>query len=698
MRRFGRATRALATFATAALALSTFTACAPATFNVRASRAYSNEEAFPEAVIDRTEDLLATRELAFRFFDSTAYSPADDWVTQLALDGKAGDDAKKKISSAPPYQSGELEIPIVKIYRVHLEGVRNGTKEPRKFPAAYPSVLDALAALAPGAKDLRTAWLDYDKTTAAHARALVMETHLREDAAKAAAAAPPGTVLPDPPELVTAKTTTVKADEDAKRATATLMAALDAVAQADLSDPVRDRIARDGLGVLSVALRTTLEGQALVPVVRKQAARAIQFAQRDLFVSRPADLAGHLGLAEVPARMLEVETRSAEDVAVLERTTRELEAHLMVPRDKTSGFVYRQSIVDQVVGVQWDSVRVHGKLDGEVLFFNQVGTGGLSGDYTGRTRRLEYAVKPIAMAGGRVAVSFDWLHMQNAATLNGSFTTDRFFGANGDIQSSGSLGEQLGLKGLASDVLDIGAGLAGVRTRLKTATFTAGEVRDIAVDRATGRDLATTAKAPLQLAYTQLDVGYDVAFLLPPETVGKYWIEEVLVGFRYMNYRLPRILYELKDVAPPGSDAQDFRFDRQSSAQTLTSRYYMGGGTFRFGQGEGRTISLFGDLGLYGGAGPTAYTFDNGNVEKPVALVFDGSFGLGGRLRLTPRNLRFRVLLEAQYHGELIYQTVISNLRATETANGTQYSVGKKVDFGSVDIYHGPRIQIVGVF
>jgi hypothetical protein len=85
-------------------------------------------------------------------------------------------------------------------------------------------------------------------------------------------------------------------------------------------------------------------------------------------------------------------------------------------------------------------------------------------------------------------------------------------------------------------------------------------------------------------------------------------------------------------------------------------------------------------------------------VEKPVALVFDGSFGLGGRVRLTPRNLRFRVLLEAQYHGELIYQTVISNLRATETANGTQYSVGKKVDFGSVDIYHGPRLQIVGVF
>lgn len=64
------------------------------------------------------------------------------------------------------------------------------------------------------------------------------------------------------------------------------------------------------------------------------------------------------------------------------------------------------------------------------------------------------------------------------------------------------------------------------------------------------------------MAFTQVGV----AFAPPPEVVGRYWTEELLVGFRYMNYRLPRILYELHDVNPPGSKAQ-FKFERQSPAQ-----------------------------------------------------------------------------------------------------------------------------------
>ena len=92
------------------------------------------------------------------------------------------------------------------------------------------------------------------------------------------------------------------------------------------------------------------------------------------------------------------------------------------------------------------------------------------------------------------------------------------------------------------------------------------------------------------MAFTQVGV----AFAPPPEVVGRYWTEELLVGFRYMNYRLPRILYELHDVNPPGSKAQ-FKFERQSSAQKIASNHDMGGGTFRFGQGTEHIVSLYGD-------------------------------------------------------------------------------------------------------
>lgn len=312
------------------------------------------------------------------------------------------------------------------------------------------------------------------------------------------------------------------------------------------------------------------------------------------------------------------------------------------------------------------------------------------------------------MIGGRVIVAFDWLHMANAASLNGGFNTDRLFSTNGSISSSGSLGNQLGLEGFVSDVFDIGVGLLGVRTRLKNATFTAGEVREISVSPLSGQDVGVTRKAPLQLSYTQLDIGYDIAFLMP-EFSGKYWIEELLVGFRYMNYQLPRILYELRDTAPPGSENQNFTFDRESTPQTLSSKYFMGGGTFRFGQGEGRTVSLFGDLGVYGGAGPTAYYFledtkapdveGNRTQQRPTSLVLDISAGLGGRIRLTPRKSRFRVLLEGQYHAEAVTQTIVSEIRELRKQNGDSViTVGKKIDFGGTDIFHGPRLQLVGVF
>ncbi len=671
--------------------------CFSATFNVRAQRAFSNEEAIPEVILDRAQDLVATRLLVTRLLLETRYTPADPWIDSVGLEHAEADRLRREVLSASPYQSGELEVPVVKLYRLHLERLAWIAEAPRGRAAAYPNVLAALSTLAPGAADLEARFRRYDGATAHQEEAVFAEARLREDLARRGVALPPFAPR-EPDELVLAREATAFAGREAEAAQADLALAIDALAKADLSGPMQDRIARDGLAVLSVALRATLEGQALVSTVETQYARAAQSAEREIFRPRPANVDEEMGLVDVAARMKGVEVRSARDASVLDRATKVLSAGLRVSPDDTAGFALRESIVDQVLGVQWDALHAHVRLDGEVLFYHQIGTNGISGDYTGRTRRLDYAVAPIATIGGRIMLGFDWLHIQNAASLNGSFQTDRFYSANGTITGSGSLAQQLGLKGVASDVVDIAADLIGIRTRVKNARFTAGEVTQIAVDPKTGRDLGVVDRAPMQVGFTQVDVAYNTAFLLPPDVVGAYWIEELLVGFRYMNYRLPRILYELKDVAPRGSKSQDFRFDRESPAQKLTSNYYMGGGTFRFGQGEEHVVSLYGDVGFYGGAGTSRYTFSPTEAREPAAMVFDGSLGLGARLRLTPRKNQFRILLEAQYHGEIVYQTILSGLRATVTKDGTTYTVDKKVDFGGTDVFHGPRLQIVGVF
>jgi hypothetical protein len=698
-------------FATSALLFglgtTTLIGCLPATFNVRAARAFSNEEANPAIVLDRTEDLIAVRADLEKILTTTPYSPGDAWVKALELDGAEADTLRAGVEAAPPYQGGDFEVPIVKLYRLHIERVAKLAEAPRLKPARYPSLLDAVAELAPGAAAIKLQWELFDKAALAQISAATAEQHLRDTlAARGVAMAPSA---PDPPALVAATRAvalTAQAESVAKNA---LAASIDALAKADLQKPERALVARDALDTVSVALRVEMEALALLPTVVVQSAHAVQSAGRDLAPAHApgTSLEATLGLADLPARSEAIERRGREELPIFEKLTDTLALKVGVDREKTAGFALRESIVDQIVGVQLDSITAHAKLDGEIMFFHQLGTNGTSGDYTGRTHRLEYSVKPVTMVGGRVIVAFDWLHMQNAASLNGGFNTDRLFSSNGNITSSGSLGNQIGLKGFVSDVFDIGVGLLGVRTRLKNATFTAGEVREIGVSPS-GQDTGLIGKAPLQLSYTQLDIGYDISFLMP-EFAGKYWIEELLVGFRYMNYQLPRVLYELHDTAPASSDSQNFAFDRESPAQKLTSKYFMGGGTFRFSQGEGRRVSLFGDIGIYGGAGPTSYYFlkdisapdvaANRSEQSPTALVFDISAGLGAHIRLTPNKSRFRVLLEPQYHAEAVTQTIVSELRETQTSNGgSTLSVGKKIDFGGTDIFHGPRLQLVGVF
>lgn len=687
--------RALAALVVAAASLSV--GCFPSTFNVRADKAFANEPPVADVVRDRAADIEKLRASWVELLTKTPYAPGDAWIESIGMAGEVAERARREAQASPTYVDGEHEIPVATLYRLHLDKVRVGAKNPRKFEPTHPSVLDALASLLPEKADISAAFVAYEASLAAVAERRTTVARTLADLRARKVRMPPE-VPAEPPELVSARDELARAEAARTTAAGALGAVFEGLARADLSDPVRDRIARDGLAVLSVALRSTLESLAIVSVVVKQSAQAVESAQRDLFSTNRGGEARELGLEEIPARMAFVELRGTGDEAWLERANEALGASLRVSQGKTPGFLYRESLVDQVASIKWDSFRGHAKLDGEIVFYNQLGAGGISGDYTGRTRRLAYDVSPVAMVGGRVQLAYDWIHVKNAATLGGAFTTDRLFGAGGDIQTSGSLGERLGLSGFASEVVDIGAGLLGVRTRYKNATFTSGEVTEVAVDPVTGADRGQVGKARLQLAYTQLDIAYDVAFLLPPETIGRYWIEEVIVGFRYMNYRMPRIVYELRDVNPPGSEGQNFRFDRESLAQKVTTESYMGGGTFRFGQGEARRVSLFGDVGVYGGAGPLAYTFANGNVEKPTALVLNGSLGLGARIRLTTPRSRFRVLVEAQYHGEGIYQTVISELRATETVDGTTYQVGKKVDFGAFDLFHGPRLQLVGVF
>ncbi|RLB47116.1 MAG: hypothetical protein DRI90_26690, partial [Deltaproteobacteria bacterium] len=346
------------------------------------------------------------------------------------------------------------------------------------------------------------------------------------------------------------------------------------------------------------------------------------------------------------------------------------------------------------------------------FFFNQIGgdetrveTEDSEGnttvrDLTGRTRRLEYDVAPIAMLGIQLNAGLDWIKLPNVGSLKAGFATDRVFSSGGSIETSSSLGNQLGLEGFASDIFDVGLGVLGVRSNVKVATFNFGIVRALEVDSADGDDLGTAEGADgndvesnFQLQYTQIDVGYDIAFLVY-QWAQRYYIEEFWIGYRYFDYRLPRVLYEME-----GED--DKYFVRQSPAQTMDSTYHMGGFRLRMGPGGSPRFHPYGDLGLYFGAGPTEYYFcedDDLCTEPPDERgreTYIGSIGainlafaLGLRVRLTPKSWPLRAHLGLQYTGELIGGVVSQEQEGSEQ--------NRSVHLGSSEIFHGPQLHLRG--
>jgi hypothetical protein len=277
--------------------------------------------------------------------------------------------------------------------------------------------------------------------------------------------------------------------------------------------------------------------------------------------------------------------------------------------------------------------------------------------------------------------------MPGVARLGFGYATDRVYSSGGSIQTS-SLTDQLGIHGIASDVIDAAVDLLGIRTGVKVATFTSGSVHQVVATDVS----QSIASAPLQLKFTQIDVGYDVLWAI--QDPGLHAImEELVFGARYLRYSLPRILYELTDTSTVAGE-EHFTFTRESPPQTVASTYYMATVSGRFGVGEAPRWSPFLDVGLAGGAGPTSFYFLNADGShqnlNEVSFVFNGTLAGGIRWRLLPRGVRLRLDLSAVYRGDMIYAVV------NRSANDSGRAV--RTDFGSFDVFHGPQLALRGAF
>ncbi len=661
--------------------------------NVRAVRAYAHEDASLRVSLDRVEDLARTLELVDRILVGSPYTPGDLWVRRLPLREADARAVKEKILESAPYNTGEFEVPILKIYRLYIEQtLREYAPPPEK--AMYPSILDAVAGLVPRAPLVKAHWTAYRDAIDALGKAVQAHKELDDELASASEddkkkRAPE---LYEKQRQVSAAAAAVDASKRDITRDAELLAS-----DAQLDTEARAQVAREALTALSVAFRLELEALALAPIIAIQTVRSLPDAPKDL-VEHPS-LKAIRQAWQLPAYIASIKERISRQIPLLEGMTNILARAFKEDVDDSPGFLFKESVVDQIVGITLDSFRIDLKAGGEAFIYNNVplqaqqtyDNGKETLDYRGRSFKLDYKVKPIILASARLDITFDAINLPSAGFLGFGYSTDRAFSSGGTIEQT-SLTSQLGIHGAASDVIDFGLGILGIRSSAKIATFTAGEVRKV---QATNVDNVIDT-SPLKLQYTQVDVGYDILWAVGDASM-KAWMEELVVGVRYVKYTLPRILYELTNTsADPNVKA--FTFSRESPAQNVTSRYYMAGGTARFGVGEAPRFSPFLDVALFGGAGPSSFYFlkdplggdvaANHEDFHETAFVFNGGLGLGLRWRLLPRGSRVRLDLRALYRADVIYTSI--------HRNNSDAGAERRTDFGGVDVFHGPSLAIRG--
>ncbi len=683
-----------------ALALSCaapLVACAPASQNVRAFRAYAHEDTSLKVSLDRIEDMARTLELVDRILTQTTYTPGDVWIRRLPLGDPEFRALKEELRGRHPYNTGQFEVPILKVYREHVQRTLDEFRPPPEKPM-YPSILDAVAGLVPRTPAIKAHWEAYREATAKLGEAIEAQKQLEDELAGR-----PEAEKQKRAADVAAKQKAVAAAQGEVAASKAQLAKDAALLESDakLSDAQKKQIARDALSALSVAFRIELEALALAPIVTIQTVRALPGAPRELVFRPTLKMARQVW--QLPTYIAGVQERFTRQIVVLEGMTKVLAQALQTSVEESPGFALRESVVDQIVGITLDSIRVDLKAGGEAFVFSSIQTAAQqstsnedgsrteSYDYTGRAYKLDYRVRPIFLATARLDVVLDWIRLPGVARLGFGYSTDRAWRSGGEIEQS-SLSKQLGLKGTASDVFDIGLGILGIRSSAKIARFTSGEVRQVQANDVTN----VVSTAPLQLTMTQIDVGYDVLFALG-DASAKAFMEELVVGFRYFRYALPRILYQLRNTSTDPNH-KTFVFDRESPIQQVESQYWLGGLTARFGVGEAPALSPFLDLALFGGAGPSSFYFlrdpllgdvpQNREFSKQAAWVVNGGLGGGVRWRLLPRGFRARLDLRAYYRADFVY---------TQIDRSSGQGVGEtRTDFGTVDVFHGPTIALRG--
>lgn len=635
------------------VAAATLSACATSTRGARALRQHEREPARLAVVLDRFDDIEGSLRLAEQLVAKTPYSPGDPWVQELALtDAEAAAARARLRTTSAVYRDERLRIPTATVYRLHVTGVL--ARRPAG-DAQYGSILEALQDMAAEPAAFAAKWAALDEK-----RATLADLRRQERAGEER--------TPDPSnDTLEIRIARLEDQIETERVAVTA-----AIRAAPVATGEKLQVLTDVAAVLSVAARLELEAAPLVPVVARQLASAPSVEGM-----APADLER---IASFPGRLLALASSLHTHGELLLDLVDALAAQQSLPRAALPGFALQESAAGEIAGLAWDSIYLDFRAGAEAFYFHHsddTGSGQAEFDLSDRRFYLKYAVQPIVLADVSLDAGIDAFDIPGFARLDLGYKTDRVYRSGGSIERSTGDLSALGVDGAVSDVLNAGLAIFGIGSSLTVASFTSGEVG--LTQQGTGEVIE---RAPLQFTYTEFELSYDILYAVDPQTFFGL-ADEFLIGFRLLDYTLPRIVYEFRFSEVEGESGELLRESPPQDVRTI-----LRGGFARIRRGwrrSGSRLLLDFDIGV--GGGPSRFTFDGPEdleQQNAFALMVTGTLGWG--YTLAGGNGRFQLDAEVLYYGRAITIDPANETDPDSAPDG----VGPAT-FAGVDYFHGPR-------
>jgi hypothetical protein len=276
-----------------------FAGCSPVR-SVRAVRQHGREPASAAAVVARAEDLRESLALLDRLLAGPGYGGPGTLAKQLALGETEADGLIKELESTGIYRNAALRVPVVTLYRRHLDEVLTQA-------AGGSSLLAAVEARFGADSGLVAAWQGLTRARAALAEG--RRAWARLDEQRDALAADDKAGRERLAQAMEAQ------DQENDRVASTIEASRTAVTSAfgtlkfDLTDAEARALMDDLIAALSFGGRMAAEGAALVQVVLSQTYGAL----RD-FKKRPGQAAEDLLTVVLTLRSLDGDLAIATEV------------------------------------------------------------------------------------------------------------------------------------------------------------------------------------------------------------------------------------------------------------------------------------------------------------------------------------------------------------------------------------------------